>query len=236
MYLWRLFVNSPILGVALCACLAGIMWCIAILRKQKKGPDRFLAGLIGAICVTEGMRLLQHTGLISASAPLGLDSFAELMITALYLISIIILRVAAIEHKSAEVRLRLVESTDQPRIPPTVFNLETPEQSVSDLILDSNPLATIALDKSGTVIYWNTAAERLLGWRSGDVMGKPSPSALTSPIRSKDGTARRVESWVSAIHDSSGRPCGTVHMLAPLVEQPSAPGHGGLSFDTPALA
>ena len=235
MYLWRLFVNSPILGIALSACLAAILWCIAILRKQKKGPDRFLAGLIGAICVTEGMRLLQHTGLISAAAPLGLDSFAELMITALYLISIIILRVAAMEHKSAEVRLRLVEANDQPRIPAS-FNLETPEQSVSDIILGSNPLATIALDKSGTVIYWNSAAERLLGWKADDVMGKPSPSSLTSPIRSKDGTALCVESWVSAIHDSFGRPCGTVHMMAPVVEQPSTSGHAGLPCDAPALA
>jgi PAS domain-containing protein len=233
-YLWRLFITSPILAIALCACLAGIMWCIAILRKQKKGPDRFLAALIGAICVTEGLRLLQHTGLISMGTPLGLDSFAELMITALYLISIIILRVAAMEHKSAEVRLRLVEANDRPRIAP-IINLEHPEQSVSDIILDSNPLATIALDKAGKVIYWNFAAERLLGWKSDEVMGHPSPLSFTSPVGVKSGVQLRVESWVSAIHDSAGRPCGTVHMLAPLLE-PTSPEPKSIPCDAPALA
>lgn len=232
MYLWRLFLASPILAIALGSCLAGILWCIAILRKQKRGPDRFLAGLIGAICVTEGLRLLQHSGLISRAAPLGLDSFAELMIVALYLISIIILRVASIEHKSAEVRLRLVEANEGPRMAP-VINLEHPEQSVSDIILGSNPLATVALDKSGKVIYWNYAAERLLGWKSDEVMGLQSPVTLASPIRIKNGALLRVESWVSAIHDSAGRSCGSVHVLAPLTAAESKP---ALACDTPALA
>ena len=217
---------------ALCVCLAAILWCIAILRRQKKGPDRFLAALIGAICITEGLRLLQHSGFISMPTPLGLDSFAELMITGLYLIAILILRLSALERKSTEARLRLVEANDQPRVSPLV-SLELPDQSVSDLILGSNPLPTIGLDTAGTVIYWNSPAERLLGWKCDDVLGKPSPSPLTSPIRLKSGAQVRVESWISAIRDSSGRPCGTLHILAPLATpQATQP----LTCDAPALA
>jgi PAS domain-containing protein len=127
-----------------------------------------------ALCVCLGQ--LQHTGVIS-----------------------IILRISALERKSTEVRLRLVEANDRPRAGGFV-SLDQHDQSVSEIILRSNPLATIGLDRAGTVIYWNSAAERLLGWKSDEVVGKPGPQL-------------RVECWVSDILDSSGRPCGTVHIL-----------------------
>ena len=221
------------MAIALCVCLAAILWSIALLRKQKRGPDRFLAGLIGAICVAEGMRLLQQTGFIALPGRLGLDGFAELMITALYLISILILRVAAMEHKSAEVRLRLVEADDPQRIVPPHVNAEHTDDFVKDIVLGSNPLATIALDKSGNVIYWNAAAERLLGWRAQDVIGKLSPLALSSPVRTRSGAVIRVESWVSATHNASGQPCGTVYLLAPIGTPQTTP---SLTCDAPALA
>lgn len=232
MFLWRLFSTNPLMAGALGVCLATIFWCIAILRRRQKGPDRFLAVLIGAICVTQGLRLLQRAGVISMTGPYALDSFAELMITGLYLIAILILRISAMERKSTEVRLRLVEADDQPRVGPSVSR-DQPDQSISDMILGSNPLPTIGLDKSGAVIYWNTAAERLLGWKGGDVLGKPSPSSLSSPIRMKSGAQVRVESWVSDILDSSGRPCGTLHILAPLGTPQAA---SVFACDAPVLA
>src|SRR5260370_41035907 len=124
------------------------------------------------------------------------------------------------ERKSPEVRLRLVEANDQPR---PFVSLDMPDESVPEMILGSNPLPTIGLDQSGTVIYWNSAAERLLGWKVGDVLGKPSSLSLSSPIRMKSGAQVRVESWVSAIRDSSGRPCGPLHILAPLASPQAAP-------------
>lgn len=231
MFLWRLFFLNPMGAMALCICLATLLWCIAILRKRQKGLDRFLAVCIGAICVTQGMRLLQQTGFISLPG----SAFAELMITGLYLIAILILRISAMEHKSTQVRLRLVEADDQTRVAPIVspMNLDPPEHNVTEKILGSNPLATIALDTAGHVIYWNSAAERLLGWKSDEVVGKPSPLSLNAAIRSKAGSPLRVESWVSALHDSAGRPSGTVHVIAPLPDSQTSP---ALTRETPALA
>lgn len=218
MLLWRLFFTNPVVAIALCVCMAAILWTIALLRKQKRGPDRFLTALIGVICITEGMRLLQQAGFIALPGRLTLDSFAELTIAALYLISILILRVASLEHKSTAVRLRLVEADDQPRVAAIVTADQT-DQMVKDIVLDSNPLATIALDRSGRVIYWNAAAERLLGWRARDVIGRPSPSSLNSPVVTRNGMSIRVDTWVSATHDASGHLCGTVYMLAPAASQ-----------------
>lgn len=214
---------------ALCVCLATIFWCVAIVRRQRKGPDWFLALLLGAVCILQGVRLLQHVGFISLLGPLGLDSFDELLITGLYLTAILALRKSAIERKSTAVRLRLVEANDQQR---PFVDLEGRDQSVADLILSSNPLPTIGLDKSGTVIYWNSAAEQLLGWKADDVLAKPSPVSLNSPIQMKSGACVRVDSWVSPIHDSSGRPCGTIYVLAPLGTSEAAP---ALICDAPIL-
>ena len=236
MFLWRLFFTNPVMACALCICLATIFWCITILHRHRKGPDRFLAALIGAICITQGLLYLQHTGFIPLSGALRVDAFAELMITALCPMAILVLRISAIERKSTQVRLRLVEANDQRCTGPFV-SLEQPNQSVSDMILGSHPLPAIGIDPSGAIIYWNSAAERLLGWKRGDVIGKPSPVSLNSPVRMKSGGQMRVESWTSAIHDSAGRRCGTLHVLAPLpVLAPVSEGAPALACDTPILA
>ena len=77
-------------------------------------------------------------------------------------------------------------------------------------------MATIAVDRLGKVIYWNNAAERLLGWTSGEVVGKDSPLPSGSPNRTKSGELLQSESWVSPLRDPAGRPCGTLLMIAPV--------------------
>jgi PAS domain-containing protein len=213
-FLWRLFWASPILALALSICLATILWCILIIHRRQKGPDRFLAALIGVVCNFQGQRLLRQAGLISQPGSHAVDVFADLMVTGLYLVSVVILKISMRARKSAEVRLRLVEANDQPAIP-RVASLENPERSVSTIILESNPFATISVDPSGKVTYWNPAAERLLGWTSNEVVGKASPLLLSRPIRTRAGVLVRSESWASALHDSAGRPCGTLLVIAP---------------------
>ncbi len=212
MVLWRLFFTNPVMACELVVCLATIYGCILILHKRHKGPDRFLAALIGIISIWQGMRILREAGVITGSH--ALDTLAELIITTLYLVAAIILRFSVRERKTAQVRLRLEEANGQPPIP-RLGVLETPDQQVSDIILCSNPLATIAMDKSGKVTYWNPAAEHLLGWKAAEVVGKTSPVAMSSPLRTKNGAMIRFESWCSPLHDAVGRACGSVVMIAP---------------------
>jgi PAS domain-containing protein len=193
---------------ALCVCLATFFWCIVILRRRQKGPDRFLAVLIGVACIWQGMGLLREAGFIAMPGSHVFHSFADLTVTGLYLIAVLILKISAVERKNAQVTLRLVEANGQALIG------QTSDQTVSGTILRSNALATIGMDKSGRVIYWNSAAERLLGWKAAEAVGKPNPISLTSPVRSKCGGVLRVQSWVSAMRDSTGRPCGSVLIIA----------------------
>jgi two-component system, cell cycle sensor histidine kinase and response regulator CckA len=45
-------------------------------------------------------------------------------------------------------------------------------------ILEYAPLSVIAYDDQGRVVLWNAEAERLLGWRASDVVGRPAPFPL----------------------------------------------------------
>lgn len=45
-------------------------------------------------------------------------------------------------------------------------------------MLDRAADAAIVVDERGTVIYWNRAAERLLGFRAGEVVGRPCHEVL----------------------------------------------------------
>lgn len=214
MFLWRLFWASPVMAFALCVCLVTIFWCIRFVHKRQKGWDRFLAALIGVVAICQGMRLFRQAGVVNKPGSFAVDQFADLMVTGLYLISVLILKFSAMERKTAAAQLRLVEAnTENPIKGLTGF--EAAIQSVHVNILESNPLATIALDRQGKVIYWNPAAERLLGWTSGEVVGKDSPLPPDAPNRTKSGESLPGESWVSALHDSTGRPYGTLLIIAP---------------------
>ena len=83
MVLWRLFFTNPIMACALVVCLATIYGCILILHQRHQGPDRFMAALIGVICIWQGLRILRESGVIAGSHTF--DTFTELIITGLYL-------------------------------------------------------------------------------------------------------------------------------------------------------
>lgn len=44
-----------------------------------------------------------------------------------------------------------------------------------EALVESSPLPIIALDRTGNIKMWNPAAERIFGWASNDVLGRPNP-------------------------------------------------------------
>lgn len=42
-------------------------------------------------------------------------------------------------------------------------------------LVDASPLAIVALDREGMITLWNRAAERMFGWRTEEVLGRPLP-------------------------------------------------------------
>ncbi|MBK5189393.1 MAG: PAS domain S-box protein, partial [Gemmatimonadaceae bacterium] len=46
-------------------------------------------------------------------------------------------------------------------------------------IIGHAPLSLVAYDGAGRIVLWNAEAERLLGWRADDVLGKSPPFAMS---------------------------------------------------------
>ncbi|MBW3553608.1 MAG: PAS domain S-box protein [Gemmatimonadetes bacterium] len=79
-------------------------------------------------------------------------------------------------------------------------------------LLDAVGEAIIATDPAGRILYWNAGAERLYGWRSEEVVGRPveevTPTEMSRPqAREIMGRLREGESWTGEfmVRDRTGR-------------------------------
>jgi diguanylate cyclase (GGDEF)-like protein/PAS domain S-box-containing protein len=92
--------------------------------------------------------------------------------------------------------------------------------------------AIITTDAEGRVVEWNPAAERMLGWRRSDIVGRPAAQIWVEPeergrvkrllerkgqvtdyetrLRMKDGRTIEVSFTMSELKDDAGRVVGTV--------------------------
>ena len=109
-------------------------------------------------------------------------------------------------------------------------------------VVESSPLAIIALDGEGRIRMWNRAAERIFGWTEAEVIGRSNPTIPpdreqeyrsllelrmggeaqagfeTVRIR-KDGALVDVSVWASPLRDATGKITGTMTELADVTER-----------------
>lgn len=194
MYLVHLFRTSPLIAAALCVCLGTILWCIALARRQNNRLDKALTGLIGLIAIYQALRVLADSGVMDLAGLRRLDNWVNLLIAGLYLIAALILRLSSLDHTSTKVRLRLVEANEK-TIDLAKCAGASPE--MVHTIFDSSPLAAFACDSSGVVIYWNSAAEDLLGWKREEVLGCRLPFSNNGDISNRRGHRIEVAVWIS---------------------------------------
>jgi PAS domain-containing protein len=225
LYLVQIFRASPLMAVALCVCIGTILWCILIMRRQQVGLDRILTGLLGAISIYEAVRIMKDSGIVLFPGFKKLDGWADFIVAIMYLVAALFLKVSSNERAHTKVRLRLVEANEKtmevgkgapvtPEMTPTVF--------------DASPLATYAVDSSNFVVYWNPAAERLLGWRRDEVLGQILPMDIKGHLHDKSGREVEAVVWVSAMRSSGGIVRGTLTIAA----DDQALQEVGLSFAT----
>ncbi len=62
LYLAQLLRANPLMAIALLICLATILWCILLTRRQRNGLDKMLTGLLGLIAIYEALRILKDSG------------------------------------------------------------------------------------------------------------------------------------------------------------------------------
>ncbi|MBI4484326.1 MAG: PAS domain S-box protein, partial [Acidobacteria bacterium] len=109
-------------------------------------------------------------------------------------------------------------------------------------VIQTSPLAIIALDLEGRVKSWNPGAERIFGWSESEVIGLPTPTipenqraefrAMLEEQRQgaprtawemrclkKDGSLVDVSLWTAPLHDSKGAIMGSLGILADITER-----------------
>ena len=212
MYLVQIFRASPLLGSALCVCLATILWCIFLTRKQPNGLDKILTGLLGLISIYEALRILKDSGVVSFSGLQKLDGWVDLLIASMCMTAAMILKLSTTDRASTKVRLRLVEANEKP-LEITKAGAAV-SQETAQAVFDASPLATFAVDAHDTVIYWNAAAEDLLEWKRDEVLGQKLPFPSNGPVKNRRGREIEAAVWTAHINSSNGSARATLTIAA----------------------
>jgi len=198
------------MALALVMCLATIFWCILLARRQQGRLDRMLTGLLGMIAIYEALRVLKDWGVIHLPGYHQLDGWVDFIIAGTYLLDGLILKYSGSDRANTKVRLRLVEANEKTMEVGRAAS--TPE--TTHAVFDSSPLATFAVDTKGVVIYWNGAAERLLGWKREQMLGQRLPFDGKGPLRNSRGHDIEAAIWTAPINSPNGSPRGTLTIAA----------------------
>lgn len=200
------------MALALCVCLSTIFWCLVLARRQKNGLDKVLTGLLGMIAVYEAVRILKECGILLFPGITKLDGWVDFIIASLYLVAALILKVSSVDRANTKVRLRLVEANEKTVELAKGGSVVAVEMSPA--WSDASPLATFAVDMSGVVIYWNLAAERLLGWNRDEMLGQQLPFALTGALLNRKGREVAAAVWTAPLRMPNGSLRGTLTIAA----------------------
>jgi len=128
MYLWRVFLIRPFAAMSVLICLATILSCWSLLKKRAQhNLDRFLIGFLGLLSIYEGLRVLEACGLLTLPASAHFSDMIELVVTAFYLMAILILRLSSDDRLNTNLQLRLAQAA-----PPKPTALLEPSASESE--------------------------------------------------------------------------------------------------------
>jgi PAS domain-containing protein len=210
LYLVQIFRASPLMALALVMCLATIFWCILLARRQQGRLDRALTGLLGMIAIYEAVRVLKECGVIRLPGFRQLNGWVDFIIAGTYLLAGLILKYSGSDRANTKVRLRLVEANEKTM--EVGRGASAPE--TTHAVFDASPLATFAIDTKGVVIYWNGAAERLLGWKREQMLGQRLPFDGKGPLRNSRGHEIEAAIWTAPINSPNGSPRGTLTIAA----------------------
>ncbi len=210
MYLFQIFRASPMMGLALSVCIVTILWCIFLTRRQPSGLDKVLTGLLGLISIYEALRVMNDSGLLFSG--LKLDGWVDFLIALMCLIAAVILKISTTDRNSTRVRLRLVEANEKTLEPGRSYT--TAAQEAAHAVFDASPLATFAVDGSSIVLYWNAAAEDLMGWKREEVLGQQLPFAANGPILNRKGNEIEAAVWTAPVCSSNGSARATLTIAA----------------------
>jgi PAS domain-containing protein len=212
LYLAELFRANPLMALALLICLATILWCILLIRRQRGSVDKVLTGLLGLIAIYESFRILKDSGFAMFAHFHMLEGWVDFISACLYLLAALILKTSSVDRAATRVHLRLMEAGEKP-----IDLASAGMASGTELrhpLADASPLAMFAIDLQGVVTYSNPAAEMLTGWTRSELVGHHLPFDASGPIQGKNGRPIECAVWTAPIRPAHGPPRGKVIIAA----------------------
>jgi PAS domain-containing protein len=203
---------NPLMALAFLLCLATILWCILLTRRQRNGLDKALTALLGFIAVYQAVRVLRDTGFAPFARVRMLEGWVDLISAGLYLVAAFILKTSSIDRAATKVHLRLVEAGEKPADLSSAVMATVPE--LGHPLVDSCPFAMVAIDVHGIVMHWNPAAENLLGWTRQELLGHEIPFDPRGPLQAKSGRFIEAAMWTAPIRSHHGGASGTLIVAA----------------------
>ncbi|MBM3735035.1 MAG: PAS domain-containing protein [Acidobacteria bacterium] len=205
-------------GISVLLSLATLFWCLHLVRTLKMGPPaRYMIGLTGLLSIYHASRVLGEAGYIGKGNP-ALAEASTLLLTALYLAALSILEYYFVEVRRLRYQLRLTQASESLAPQATQVNDPRRAQVLYQAMSDSCPLAVYAEDPAGNICYWNTAAERMLGFTRSQVLGRPLPFRLNrtqtgGQVEFRDGRVLDVQSWYAPFQTSGNEIYGNLTIL-----------------------
>jgi PAS domain-containing protein len=212
LYLAQLFRANPLMALALLLCLATILWCILLLRRQRNSVDKVLTGLLGLIAVYESLRILKDSGFAMFTHFHFLEGWVDFISACLYLLAALILKTSSTDRAATKVHLRLMEAGEKPRDLANAGIASAAE--LRNTLVDASPLAMFAIDLQGAVTYCNPAAEILTGWTRNELVGHQLPFDPGGTIQGKNGRPIECAVWTAPLRTLHGPPRGKVIIAA----------------------
>jgi PAS domain-containing protein len=212
LYLAQLFRANPLMALALLICLATILWCILLIRRQRGTVDRVLTALLGLIAIYESLRILKDSGFAMFAHFHMLEGWVDFVSACLYMLAALILKTSSVDRAATKVHLRLMEAGEKPRDPANAAIASMAE--LRHPLVEASTLAIFAIDLHGTVTYCNPAAETLTGWTRSELVGHQLPFDVRGPIQGKNGRPIECAVWTAPIRAPHGPPRGKVIIAA----------------------
>jgi PAS domain-containing protein len=212
LYLAELFRANPLMALALLICLATILWCILLIRRQRGSVDKVLTGLLGLIAIYESLRILKDSGFAMFAHFHMVEGWVDFISACLYLLAALILKASSMDRAATKVHLRLMEAGEQSRDQGNAAITSVAE--LRNPLVDASPLAMFAIDIQGSVTYCNPAAEMLTGWTRSELVGHRLPFDARGPIQGKNGHPIECAVWTAPIRTPNGPLRGKVIIAA----------------------
>jgi PAS domain-containing protein len=222
LHVGRVFENSPLEALAIVLCLATVLCCLSVVHRHRNQLDRFLVSLLAFIAVYQILSVAKDTGAFAFEQVRGFDVTMNILVSGMCLGAALILKVSCADRSSTKVRLRLVEANE--KTIEVKHALPQTHAELSAAMVEASPMAMFTVDGQGMVNSWNSAAERLLGWKREEILGSQppvrvaaeGPAATTLRFRNRGGVEIGAAAWSVALRGNSSASRGRLTVLVPL--------------------